>query len=152
MWRSEIWTSPSRRSSITSRAWRCRATWRGSWSRVCSRIQITPSCWWAEETLPEVCSSRSPSAQPQTCSNPNQSFTNQIRPAPENSQLTCPKCPPRHLSGQYCSSLMCKMIYIMSHAFKGYTNNQEYSAWFGCEDTRWFLDCPHKISVLIEGV
>lgn len=88
------------RSYTTSRAWRCKAILRGSWSQGYSRTQITLSCWWVEVTAPVVSSSRSPSAPPQTCSSPNLLTTNKTKKREANSPLRCPKCTTAPLSGQ----------------------------------------------------
>jgi len=93
----------SRRSCTTSRAWKCRETWRGSWSRSCSQTQTTPLCWQAGATLLEVCSSRCPSALPLTWSRLSPAH---IRLRVARWPSTCPRSRPPHASGQARSDVV----------------------------------------------
>lgn len=68
---SQVFPPCAYRSCITSKAWKWWETWRGSWSRSCSQTQTTPLYWQAGATLPEVFSSRCPSALPLTWSRPS---------------------------------------------------------------------------------
>lgn len=92
------------RSCITSKAWRCREIWRGSWSRSCSQTQTTHLCWQAGATLQEVFSSRCLSVLPLTWSTPSP-FTAHIRLRVAKWPSTCPRSRPPHVSGQYWHTL-----------------------------------------------
>lgn len=86
------------RSCTTSKAWKCRETWRGSSSRSCSQTQTILLCWQAGATLLEVCSSRFPSAPLLTWSTPSPAHIS-LRVAKWGS--TCLRSRQRHVSGQY---------------------------------------------------
>lgn len=98
--------SCAHRSCTTSKAWKCRETWRGSWSRSCSRTQTTPLCWRAGATLPGVCSSRCPSAPPQTWSRLSPA---RIRFRVARWPSTCLQCRLPHASGQCNWNWFCRI-------------------------------------------
>lgn len=95
------------RSCTTSKAWKCRETWRGSWSRSCSQTQNTLLCWQAGATLLEVCSSRCPSALPLTWSRPSPAH---IRLRVTRWPLNCQTSRRAHVSGQ-CWDMLNHLIF-----------------------------------------